>query len=178
MQAIDQGQIKNSTSRELVGIKTLAQGHFSRECVYPQKVMNCRWRTTCCSLHQPAAYTSWTLCDKKLIYSLPFFSTVLFLLRSLLSSPLIPLCPFARKWGDWLHFKPCRNTKATSVHMLPVENVHGIKFTLCVSQLSYNQQTDTKGDIHVYSASTRSILNEKNTCTHKHKPFTFSSNTT
>lgn len=38
--------------------ESLAQGHFSRECVYPQKVMNCGWRTTCCSLYHHVTHIS------------------------------------------------------------------------------------------------------------------------
>lgn len=73
----DQGQIHHSTSGELVGIQSLAQGHFTRECVYPLKVTNCGWRMTCCPLYHPAAYTSWTLWHKKQIYPLCFFSPLL-----------------------------------------------------------------------------------------------------
>lgn len=174
MKVIDQGQIQNNTSRKLVGIQTLAQGHFSRECVYPQR----SWTVDGGQLvvhYTTLLPTLPGLCVIKSLFILCFFSLLFYSSSDpsspLLSSPLVPLCPFARKWGDWLHFKPCRNTKATAVHMLPVENVQGIKFTLCVSRLSYNPHTNTAVDIHVYWPSTCSPLKEKRQNVHKNKTF-------
>lgn len=129
----DQGRLQNSTS-------TFAQGHFSRECVYPQKVMNCRWRTTCCSLYHPAAYTSWTLRHKKQIY--PLFS----------SPPLLLSCHSALSAGNEV-IDSISNHAATQRQLLHTcflwRTYRGIKFTLCVSQLSYNPHTNTPVGIHV-----------------------------
>lgn len=79
-------------------------------------------------------------------------------------SALLPPCPLTRKWADWFGFRPCFKTKATAVHMLPVQNLQGIKFRHSVSQLS-NKHTNKLLAKHVRHAP----LKNTHTHTHLHK---------